>query len=375
MRFGLWRTALSACCLIAAFAASTAVASAAYDAQPTDGTGTATATGRDFLDRPFTATLTSGFSPSHIQPGQPFTFTGKLVADVQDPTACPAGTTSQTGQYDSWAFQQVGPGEDFPTEGSRSSATLATNFSYTSTTDYLCPDERLTGGPMVVPVSADQSASLAPGCYQSEEFLSALYFPQQPGDPTFDSLSGTIGTIRVGDGPDCAKPGAGTEIKTDELNFGSDGTSSLPISCGFLSDPCKGKATVNLLPPHHGRAGIYPRCTKCRPVAVGPYSVQPGSSGKAKLELTKFGEKALGRGGHCKNCGRQVARAGRVQYPRCGRGCMRVVVTTKDTRTGGKTRQKVLLRGGKCHNCKRVMSPRPAQRRSLRAPSRAAIIP
>jgi hypothetical protein len=339
----LRRTALTGCVLFAAYLGSTSLASAAYDARPTDGNGTAIATGRDFLDRPFTSTLTTDFSPSHIQPGEPFSFTAELVADVQDPTACPAGTTSQTGQYDNWAFQQVGPGEDFPTEGQVGSVTLASNFSYTSTTDYLCPNERLTGGPMVVPISGDQSALMAAGCYQSEEFLAALYFPQQPDDPTFDSLSGTLGTLRVGNGPDCAKPGAGTEIKTDELSFGSDGTSSLPISCGFLSDPCKGKATVNLLPAHHGRAAIYPNCKHCtRQVATGHYSVQPGSSGKAELELTKFGEKALGRGG-CRHCSRQAARAGRVQYPRC-KTCVRAVVTTKDTRTGGKTRQKVLLR-------------------------------
>jgi hypothetical protein len=153
------------------------------------------------------------------------------------------------------------------------------------------------------------------------------------------------------------------------MTFGSDGTSSLPISCGFLSDPCKGKATVTPLPPHRGRAATYPRRHLCGRIAVGHYSVQPGASGKAKLELTKFGEKALGRGGKRSHCRMPGAREGRVQYPRCSTRCFRVVVTTKDTRTGGKSRQKVLLRGGRCAHCKRVVSPRPAHRRSLRAPA------
>src|SRR3954468_22665315 len=191
----------------AALAISPAAARGAYDAHPADGKGAATATGTSANGSPSASTLSSAFSPAHIQPGEPFTYTGLLQADVQDNSIpnCSPGPFAQTSQYPSWFFSMVRPGEDFLTESAVGQAGVAADFSNTESYEYFCPDRyRFTSGPQTVQVSGAQSLAMEPGCYQSTVFEAGVFFPQDPsGAQSFGSLDGTVGTLRVGNGPDC----------------------------------------------------------------------------------------------------------------------------------------------------------------------------
>ncbi|MFN8218183.1 MAG: hypothetical protein U0R71_16445 [Solirubrobacterales bacterium] len=140
-----------------------------------------------------------------------------MQADVQ-PVAgqCFAGPT-QTSTYDQWFFSKVAPGEDYITEGSSSKAYVETSFTNTESYEDFCPGHyRLTSGPQTISVPGSQTANMEPGCYQSTVFEAGIYFPQDPSaQQIFDSLSGTLGTLQVGDGPACApsNPGASPTVR------------------------------------------------------------------------------------------------------------------------------------------------------------------
>jgi hypothetical protein len=340
-----------ACTCFAILALSPAAALAAYDAGPTDGPGSIAATGTTSVGHQYSATFTSSFSPAHIQPGEPFTYTARTEAlEPQGfPSGCTPGTTSQTTPYDSWFFFRVGPGEDFYTEGSAGTSTVAATYTNTEILEYICPAVRFTTGPMTVSVSGEQSQTLEPGCYQSTIWENSIYFPD--GGPSdlqrVDSLSGTVGTLRVGDGPDCEKPGSATETTQKLITFAGDGSGELELTCDQLANPCEGKAELDLKKKHGGRV-LYPRCTKCK-LASGPYSIPAGDTGQAHLKLTKAGIRLLFRGGHCHNCAKQRAEKGQVLYPSCKK--CKVELVTTDTRTHATSHSQIRMRGGHCHNC------------------------
>src|SRR3954454_5238341 len=149
------RRAIVGCALAAALVIAPA-ARGAYDAHPADGSGSATATGTSSNGSPYTSTLSARFSPAHIQPGEPFTYTGLMQADVQDNSIpnCSPGPFAQTSQYTSWFFSMVRPGEDFLTEAAVGQAGVAADFSNTESYEYFCPDRyRFTSGPQTVQVS------------------------------------------------------------------------------------------------------------------------------------------------------------------------------------------------------------------------------
>lgn len=206
------RSAAIGCACAAVLAISAATALGAFEASPVSGSGSATATGQG-IDGPFTSTLTTSFSPAHIQPGDPFTYTGKMQADIQavPPGGCTAGAP-QTTPYNSWFFSKVAPGTDYITEGSTGQANVAVSFTNTEFYEYFCPDHyRFTSGPMTVTVPGSQTQNMDPGCYQSTVFEAGIYFPQNPsGQQSFESLSGTLGTLEVGNGQNCAQAGGGS---------------------------------------------------------------------------------------------------------------------------------------------------------------------
>lgn len=334
-----YRQAAIACIAFAIVALTPAAALAAYDSSPADGSGSATATGTTSVGHQYSATFTSSFSPAHIQPGEPFTYTARTEALEPDgsPGGCTSGSNSQTSTYDSWIFFRVGPGEDFYTEGSTETASVAANYTNTETFEYICPEVRFTTGPMTVPVSAEQSQSLASGCYQSTIWENGIYFPD--GGPSdlqrVDSLSGTVGTLRVGNGLDCAKPGAGAEPTKDAIKFtGADG--QVPLDCELLASACEGKALLKAK-NKHGRV-FYPSCRRCK-LATGHFSIPAHSHGHARLKLTPKGKALLRRGG-CRHCGKRKTV---VTIP------AKLVLTS--AATGATSVSPIQARGGKCLRC------------------------
>jgi hypothetical protein len=323
-----------------------AVALGAYEAAPADGAGSAIATGTTIFGGAYSATLTTSFSPIHIQPGQPFTYTGRIEAlshgDAFGP-GCTSGASTTTTPYDSWFFSRVGPGEDYPTEGSSGQATVSASFTNTEVNETICPDStHFTSGPMTVPVSGEQTAAMEPGCYQSTVFEAGIYFPSAPADaPSFSSLSGTLGTLRVGDGLDCAKAGAGAAPTETKITFDDSGVGSVELACERLAGACEGKATLEVK-KEHGRVA-YPHCKKCK-VARGPYKVAAGSAATAELSLTPAGIQLLGRGRHC---GKQAAKD-RTPYPSCKK-CKVARLVLTDGATHAKTTTRV--RFGNCRHC------------------------
>lgn len=303
---GRGRIALFGCVLASVLTLAPAAALASFEVRPTAGDGSAMTTGGPPHGRPFTATLATSFSPSHIEPGEPFTYTAKLVADIEDPSACPAGIkSSRTDVFYSWGFLQVGPGESYPTVRTTVAPVNFDSPSSTTqtTTEYLCPDERFTSGTTVVHVSGEESATIPPGCYQSVASDMRLYFPETPEDlQRFNSLSGTLSTLRVGDGLDCTKPGAGVTLSKRKIKFRDTDTASARLSCELRANPCVGEAEVALRPKSPD-ARTRSSCGGCsRPLATGSYSVAAGVSRRFELQLTPYGKRVLRRSGDCPRC-------------------------------------------------------------------------
>jgi hypothetical protein len=134
---------------------------------------------------PYTATMENTFTPARIKPGEGFTYHSvQILNDPEWNTCC--DSTSGPDPYD-WTFARVPRGGNLWETGS-GSATLTGQL--TATYDYE-PGKQTSIVHHVV--SGQETMNMAPGCYQSDNWNSGLWFP---GD---DATTGEIGTLVVYD--------------------------------------------------------------------------------------------------------------------------------------------------------------------------------
>jgi hypothetical protein len=320
---------------------------------PADGSGTATVTGTDSTGAEYTAGLATAFSPSSIDPGEPFTFTGRLQAFLPngDPDPCAPSSNPQTTDYDSLGFWQLTPGQtSLTTDFYLSRPVLATAYSNTETITDNCPQTTFTSGPISATVSGSETLKLDDGCYQATVPDASLYMPYGGGasEPQVHSISGTVGTLSVGNTLDCAKLSPGALATVDTIAFAKDATATLPLQCQ-AAEACEGKVVINAKPKHSGRT-LYPRCKVCK-VASAPYSIAAGTTGRVNLELNKAGIRILFRG-NCRRCQKQPVGKGQVLYPRCAKCKVPGELVIKDSRNGATSTARIeLKRGGRCKEC------------------------
>jgi hypothetical protein len=321
---------------------------------PADGSGTATVTGTDANGAEYTATLYTTFSPTFVDPGEPFTFTARLeeVTPNGDPDPCAPGTTTQTTDYDSLGFWQVTPGQtSLTTDFYPSRPVLATAYSNTETTSDICPQTTFTSGPISATVSGSETLKLQDGCYQSTVPEAGLYMPYggNASEPQVHSISGTVATLSVGNTLPCAKLSPDVFSNSETITFAKDATATLPLDCQSSQD-CEGRVVIDAKPKQHGRV-LYPGCKHCTKVASASYSIPAAATGKVALKLNKAGIRILFRG-TCKHCQKQRAEKGQVLYPRCSKCKVPGLVVIKDSRNGAKSTTPIVLkRGGRCKNC------------------------
>jgi hypothetical protein len=166
--------------------AAPARAQAPVTAVPVEGTGTTTAAGRWIAEsHPYTATMENTFRPSRIKPGDGFTYDS--VMTLNDPEWDTCCDSSDGPSPYSWPFVRVARGDNL-WESSTGGATLT--GQHTVTYDY-DPGRQTTTVHHVV--SGETTRNMAPGCYQSFNWNSHLWFP---GD---DATTGQIATLVVFD--------------------------------------------------------------------------------------------------------------------------------------------------------------------------------
>jgi hypothetical protein len=317
---------------------------------PADGSGTAIETGNNPIGGEYTATLNTAFSPAHVQPGDPFTYTAKLEVALPNgaPQPCTPGTTSQTTPYQSWAFSQIATGDNLLTDPSTATATVNSDYSNTETIQNVCPAQIFTSGPMAVAVSGAESQNLQPGCYQATTWEAGIYLPFGATEPQVHSISSTVGTLSVGDTPDCTKLSPGVVATAKTVAFAEDGSGTLALECQ-TTESCKGKAVIEAKVKQSGRT-LYGSCHHCSKVASAHYSIPANSTGHVKLKLNKAGIKLLFRG-NCRHCSKQQADKIRVLYPICKHCKVAGQVVITSSVNGARSTTPIKLERGNCRHC------------------------
>jgi hypothetical protein len=291
-------------CFAASQSADAAVA-------PANGSGAAYASGTTSgTESQYTATLNTGFSPAHIQPGDPFTYTANLQADhpswdtrppcegEPDLSCCTPGPVAQTGDYGGWDFLGVEPGKtifDDGWDGSNAAPSFGVSVSYSNTetiTDS-CPAMHFDDGLMTVSVPGAQTKDIAPGCYQSTIWESGIYFPTPNGasGAMIDSLSGSLGTLAVGKVRSCARK------KTPTLTCRTQpkvAACSITARCPTIQ-PCETVSGPGDMAGVKGRAVFSERSRTSHPLAEAEINLLPNELARITMPLTQRGRKVFAK--------------------------------------------------------------------------------
>lgn len=192
---------------------------------------------------PFTyeGTFKTKFVPSQIAAGEPLTFIASssvLERKGANYPGCEDGTTNSESVSPVLYMWRVSPASNIWTNGSRlylqphgTETLLNTDFyPYKSTTVITCPDRRVSSR-MTVPITAEQSASLAPGCYQSE---TQDTLPPLGTYPT-SGLTGTISTLTVGRDRNCDRKAPPIPDCSDNVDNDHDRQIDYPKDHGCYS--------------------------------------------------------------------------------------------------------------------------------------------
>ena len=197
--------------------------------KPVEGTGVATAVGEwSPPNGRYTATMTTTFTPAHIQPGESFTFESSM--NIVDEFL--SGGTCHNTTSNSLLLERVAPNTTLfntppPPLPLPPSETVSGNNVTTT-----CAEPDLYEQTVTVPAGPTE-----PGCYQQGAPNYRLWFPGQSAN------SGTIGTLRVGNEALCGgvelrvtKPGEEDEpeergvVTGDRIDCGSTCNATYPAN-------------------------------------------------------------------------------------------------------------------------------------------------
>ncbi len=257
------------------------------------------------------AEMETAFIPTQIKPGEAVTFASRLTvfqAGFYDPHNCTDFTRDQTDTYDSLGMWRVRPhstpyeppGDPThePPMGLVVSTPVYSNF--TSTTAQ-CPNGNYDENE-VVSIPGDATAKLGPGCYQSAEVSSGLWFP--PGVSLFSPTQGSFATLTIGN-MHCAR-------KVDPnkwINCGKLGCEAFVVGPGFESDaPQPSLSQAIELSVSSGSStgsgmggGLKPVAVPIRStislftLARTQVALHPNQGARIRMHLTRRGRKAVAK--------------------------------------------------------------------------------
>jgi hypothetical protein len=266
-------------------------------ALPAQGSGTATSqttnpnNGTDF------ASMNTTFSPAHIEPGEPFSFSASMnVYEVgfYDENDCTGFVREETENYDTLGMWRVSPRStvyDDPAPEQLEGFVLPTPaYSNFTKTTAPCPDGTYEEhGTATVP--GETTAQLTPGCYQASAWESSIWFRDA-------GVAGSLGTLTVGD-VSCARkkepvPEVECSIHKCEVDFTCPESicnhKNLDLSAaGGSSGSCDGGGNKR------GPCGGFVKSASFFTVASGPIDLLPNQTAQVTLPLTRKGRKAVAK--------------------------------------------------------------------------------